>query len=113
MAMLDDFTLNILCNAEVIEVDQDALGRQAQPIVQTEQALVLAKPMEDGSLAVGLFNLDEVAAPITVTWEQLGIKGKQRVRDLWRQKDLGVSQDKYETQVTRHGVAMLRLFAGK
>jgi len=113
MAMLDEFTLNILCNAEVIEVDQDALGRQAQPILQTEQALVLAKPMEDGSLAIGLFNLDEVAAPIAVDWEQLGIKGKQRVRDLWRQKDLGVFQDKYETQVPRHGVAMLRLFVGK
>ena len=113
MAMLDEFTLNILCNAEVIEVDQDALGRQAQPILQTEQALILAKPMEDGSLAVGLFNLDEVAAPIAVTWEQIGIKGRQWVRDLWRQKDLGVFEDNYETQVPRHGVAMLRLFAGK
>ena len=113
MGMLDEFTLNILCNAEVIDVDQDALGRQAQPIVQTEQTLILAKPMEDGSLAVGLFNLDEVAAPIAVTWEQLGIKGRQRVRDLWRQKDLGVFEDNYETQVPRHGTAMLRLFAGK
>jgi len=113
MAMLDEFTLNILCNAEVIEVDQDALGRQAQPILQTEQVLVLAKPMEDGSLAVGLFNLDEVAAPIAVAWEQLGIKGRQRVRDLWRQKDIGVFEDKYEAEIPRHGVAMLRLFAGK
>ena len=81
--------------------------------MQTEQALVLAKPMEDGSLAVGHFNFDEVAATITVTWEQLGIKGRQRVRDLWRQKDLGVFEDNYETQVPRHGTAMLRLFAGK
>ena len=29
MARLDPLTLNVLCNAEVIDVDQDALGRQA------------------------------------------------------------------------------------
>ena len=30
MAKLDAFTLNVLCNAEVIEVDQDPLGKQAK-----------------------------------------------------------------------------------
>jgi alpha-galactosidase len=41
----------------------------------------------------------------------LGIKGKHRVRDLWRQKDIGTFEGKFETEVARHGVAMLRLFA--
>ncbi len=111
MARLDEFTLSILCNAEVIEVDQDALGRQGKPIVRTDGTFILAKPMEDGSLAVGLFNLEETAKPIAAGWEQLGIKGKQRVRDLWRQKDIGTFEGKFETEVARHGVAMLRLFA--
>jgi len=111
MARLDEFTLNILCNAEVIEVDQDPLGRQGRPIVQTGQALILAKPMDDGSLAVGLFNLDEMAATIKVTWSQLGIEGPHRLRDLWRQKNIGVFDDNFETEIPRHGVAMLRLFA--
>jgi len=106
MAGLDEFTLSILCNAEVIEVDQDPLGRQAKPIVQTDQVLILSKPMEDGSLAIGLFNLDEVASPIRTTWPG----GPRRVRDLWRQKDIGVFEDSFETNVPRHGVAMLRLF---
>ena len=30
MAKLDEFTLNVLCNAEVIDVDQDPLGKQAR-----------------------------------------------------------------------------------
>ena len=113
MARLDEFTLNVLCNAEVIQVDQDALGRQARPIVQTSQTLVLAKPMEDGSLALGLFNLEEIAGPITVTWSQLGLEGPQRVRDLWRQKDIGIMDNKFETNVPRHGVAMIRLFGAR
>ena len=45
--------------------------------------------LEDGSIAVGLFNRGEKAADVTAEWTDLGITGKQRVRDLWRQKDLG------------------------
>ncbi|MBL8234286.1 MAG: putative Ig domain-containing protein, partial [Bryobacterales bacterium] len=57
MARLDDFTLNVLTNHEVIDVNQDVLGKQARVVRKTAEELVLAKPLEDGSLAVGLFNL--------------------------------------------------------
>ena len=56
---LDAFTLNVLNNAEVIDVDQDPLGRQGRIVRKTDDEFVLAKPMEDGSMAVGLFNLSE------------------------------------------------------
>jgi len=110
MARLDEFTLNVLCNAEVIEVDQDALGRQAKPIVRTDRMFILAKPMEDGSLAVGLFNLDEVAGPISVNFSQLQIEGPRRVRDLWRQKDIGIYEDEFGSAVPRHGVVLVRIY---
>jgi alpha-galactosidase len=109
MAKLDDFTLNVLCNAEVIEVDQDSLGKQAKPLVQNDQTLVMAKPMEDGSLAVGLFNLAETARQIKVDWPVLGVQGKQHIRDLWRQQDIGVVEGGYGAEVPRHGVILIRL----
>ena len=110
MAKLDDFTLNVLCNAEVIEVDQDPLGRQAKPLVQDDETLILAKPMEDGSLAVGLFNLAEWSRDMSVDWSLLGIQGPHRIRDLWRQRDLGRDEDRFATTVPRHGVALIRLW---
>ncbi len=110
MAKLDDFTLNILGNGEVIAVDQDALGKQARIVLQTDQQFILAKPMEDGSIAVGLFNLGENPQAITVTWEQLQRTGKQRIRDLWRQKEIGMADHRFTTQVARHGVALVRLW---
>jgi alpha-galactosidase len=109
MRYLDDFTLGVLCNAEAIEVNQDPLGRQARPLVQDDQTLILAKPMEDGSLAVGLFNLGELPREIAVEWSLLGIQGGHNVRDLWRQADLGVFADRFAAEVPRHGVALLRL----
>jgi alpha-galactosidase len=109
MQLLDDFTLGILCNNEVIEVDQDPLGRQAKPLVQDGETLVLAKPMEDGSTAVGLFNLAEPARRLSVDWSLLGLQRRRHVRDLWRQKDLGEFTDRFAVQVPRHGVALVRV----
>jgi alpha-galactosidase len=66
--------------------------------------------LEDGSIAVGLFNRGEKAADITAEWETLGITGKQKVRDLWRQKDLGIFDSKYSSEVSSHGAVMLRMW---
>ena len=75
MAKLDEFTLNVLCNAEVIAVDQDALGKQARIVTLDDDTLILAKPLEDGSVAVGLFNLDDLPHTIRATWQELGLDG--------------------------------------
>jgi len=107
---LDAFTLNVLNNAEVIAVDQDPLGRQARIVRKTDDEFVLVKPMEDGSVAVGLFNLSEARRDITVTAAELGVSGRQRVRDLWRWKDVGTIADQYTASVARHGVMLVRMW---
>ncbi len=66
--------------------------------------------MEDGSLAVGLFNRDEVPQTVTAKWSDLGISGKMRVRDLWRQKDVGSFDGTFGAEIPRHGVVLVRLF---
>ncbi len=109
MRYLDDFTLNVLCNAEVIDVDQDPLGVQARPAVHNDETLIMAKPMADGSLAVGLFNLAELPRPMTLDFSMLALTGKRDVRDLWRQKDLGIYDGQFTTEVPRHGVALIQL----
>ena len=109
MNHLDPFTLNVLCNAEVIDVDQDPLGRQARILRHTDDEFVLARPLEDGSLALGVFNLAESPRAITVDWKDLVLQGRQRVRDLWRQKDLPPATGSYTATVNRHGVSFVRL----
>jgi alpha-galactosidase len=110
LTKLDPFTISLLTNDEVLEVNQDPLGRQATVISRVDSCGVLAKEMEDGSKAVGLFNVtDSISRKLSVKWSDLGIKGKYIVRDLWRQKDLGTFEDELETDVKPHGVVMLRL----
>jgi len=113
MRHLDDFTLSLLTNDEVIEVNQDPLGKQARRVAQDDELEVWAKDMEDGSNAVGLFNRGELESVVTAKWSDLGLAGKRIVRDLWRQKDLGVFEGRFETKVPRHGVVLVRIRAAE
>jgi alpha-galactosidase len=109
MTRLDEFTLNLLTNDEVLEVNQDPLGRQAGRIAKNGTVEVWAKEMENGSKIVGLFNRGEEEATVTANWPDLRLQGKQPVRDLWRQKDLGGYADRFSAPVPRHGVMLVRI----
>lgn len=114
ISKLDEFTLSLLTNDEVNAVNQDPLGKQATVVAKEGEIGVMAKDMEDGSKAAGLFNLaDAGSKELTVKWVDLGIKGKYKVRDLWRQKDLGIFEHEYKAMIPQHGVVMLRMFPVK
>jgi hypothetical protein len=112
LAKLDDFTLNLLENDEVLGIDQDPLGRQALPAVKNQNCVVMAKDLEDGSKAVGLFNLTESELKVAAAWTALKISGSQNVRDVWRQKDLGRFAESFESSVPPHGVVLLKVTGG-
>ncbi len=106
---LDEFTLSLLTNDEVLEVNQDPLGKAACRAAKVDDLEVWAKDMEDGRKAVGLFNLGETKATVTVKWSDLGVTGKQLVRDLWRQKDLGTFEGQFSAPVGDDGVVLVSL----
>jgi alpha-galactosidase len=106
---LDAFTLNLLSNDEVLAVDQDSLGKPAVRAASQNDLDVFAKPLADGSLAVGLFNRSATNSTVTANFSDLKINGKQTARDLWRQKDIGTFSDKFEAPIAAHGVVLVRL----
>ena len=110
LAVADDFTISLLSNDEVLEIDQDSLGKEATPILQDKDVAIYAKPLDDGSWAVGLFNRSPASRAIGLKWDALKLSGSQRVRDLWRQKDEGVFSDGYSAEIPCHGVRLIRIF---
>lgn len=111
LGAMDPFTLNLLENDEVLGVSQDALGDQAVCVAMDGRSKVYAKKMEDGSKAVGLFNLDDTtAAVVTVFWKDLKVSGKHQVRDLWRQRDLGRFRDSFGIRVAPHSAELVRVW---
>ncbi|MCC6406554.1 MAG: NPCBM/NEW2 domain-containing protein [Planctomycetes bacterium] len=109
MRALDAFTLNVLCNAEVIELDQDPLGVAARSVVLGDETFAFVKELANGDRAVGLFNHGEFETDVRVVWADLGLDGEWRARDVWRQRDLRTLPTEFSTRLGRHGVALLRL----
>jgi alpha-galactosidase len=111
MSKLDKFTLNVLCNPEVIEVNQDILGECAVVIGKSDSSFLMVKNLADGSKAVGLFNRARIPAEVEVNWGELEISGRHAVRDLWHQKDRGIYKRHYKVQVPAQGVVMVKISA--
>jgi alpha-galactosidase len=110
MNKIDAFTKNLLENDEVIAVNQDSLGDQAVEIARDGDARVYAKNMAPGSKAVGLFNSGTNGTiTVTVKWNDLKIHGSQKVRDLWRQKDLGKFKGEFSMKVAPHSAELVKI----
>jgi alpha-galactosidase len=132
MNNLDAFTINVLCNPEVIEVNQDSLGQCARVVKLTENTFLMVKDLEDGSKAIGLCNMSEQPALVTMTWADLGLRrppagaehpeggatrlvsrnlagGTWVIRDVWRQKDLGRFDGQFKADVPRRGVVLVKI----
>ena len=114
LTKMDDFTLGLLTNSEVLDINQDSYGYQASRHISTDEEVVYVKPLDDNSIAVGVFNLTTEPRKIGFRPIDLGIIDEQIVRDVWRQKDLGTVtfKEHYEVEVAPHGVVLLRLYPG-
>jgi alpha-galactosidase len=109
LSKLDEFTLNVLCNPEVIEVDQDPLGQCARVVKLDALTFLLVKELADGTKAVGLANVGETPVPVTAKWRDVAVHGRHPVRDLWQQKDLGIFSGEFQATVPRHGVVLVKV----
>lgn len=109
MSQLDQFTKDILTNDEVLDIDQDPLGKAANRREIGDGIEIWTRPLWDGTMAVGLFNRMINSMTITVKWSDLGLKSPQPIRDLWCHRDLGEYNDSFSASVPAHGCMLLKV----
>ena len=85
---------DILMNEEVLAVHHDPLWVSGERIYNhTSGAQLWSRPLENGDMAVILFNSGSIrAVDVAVTWEEIGWSADDdvSVRCLWGKKDLGM-----------------------
>jgi alpha-galactosidase len=117
MTKLDDFTLNLLENDEVLAIDQDELGKEATCVIKDGDLRIYEKELADGGRALGFFNLGSEPAKLEFKdFATLSLTGVQHVRDLWRQKDLtnvDAANGILPLTIPAHGVVLYKLTAAK
>jgi alpha-galactosidase len=102
-------TIALLTNREVIAIDQDRLGKQADRVTAEGTQEIWARPLADGSKAVGIFNRFDWQQTIEIRFREIGFNGSVKARDIWAAKDLGTLPNTYQTRVPSHGVVLLRV----
>ena len=72
---MNDATRDLVTNADLIRINQDAEARPPQllPYPWNEKLIVLMKHLDDGSYALGFFNMDEEDGEISLTFSDFGM----------------------------------------
>jgi alpha-galactosidase len=109
LSKLDDFTYNLLTNDEVIAINQDPLGKQAEMIKKDGDVQIWAKDMEDGSKAVGIFNLGNKNTTYNFDLSNLKMQDNVLIRNVWMQKNIGEFSKNFKTDIYCHGVVLIRV----
>jgi alpha-galactosidase len=118
LTKLDDYTLTLITNDEILAVDQNSTNNHELFNHGNLIAWVAGVPdSPDKYLAV--FNAQDAPAvattgsattlPVPVNLADLGFTGVVRVRDLWLKKDLPPAQGAFAPLVNFHGAALYRL----
>jgi len=108
MSQLDDFTLNLLTNDEVLAINQDALAKPAKKVFDKNHLQVWTKELEDGTTAIGIFNQDDKTNKQNIDFTSIKLSPKVKLRDIWRQKELGIFSNSYAALLPSHGVILLK-----
>lgn len=114
MLKMSEETREILTNPEVIAINQDSTGLQAQLLFEKDSTQVWAKHVngrQSKEFAVAMLNQGLTPANISIRWKDLNIVGKAKVRDLWARQDLGVKDSMFTTSVAGRGVSLIKVTA--
>ncbi|ONI80741.1 alpha-galactosidase [Saccharothrix sp. ALI-22-I] len=102
----------ILRNPRLLAVNQDRLGAGGRRVRDDGNTEVFAKPLSDGSVAVGLFNRGSGTATVSTTAAQIGLSGGSfSLTDLWT-GGTSTTSGAISASVPAHGVAAFRVSGG-
>ena len=107
-ALMQNFTLNLLSNNEVNAIDQDILGKQADRTLKDGDIEVWSRPLSDGAIAVGIFNVGETDQKVDMKALIPAEKPAKTIRDIWRQKNL--SEGELNCTIPLHGCSYLKVW---
>jgi alpha-galactosidase len=79
----------ILMNRDVIDIDQDALGKQAERVWQRGDFSLWRKPLTGGRYAIGLVNNSWSVRDVPFDLNEIGFASGASVHNVWAGKDLG------------------------
>ncbi|MET8998449.1 ricin-type beta-trefoil lectin domain protein [Amycolatopsis sp. NPDC004169] len=102
----------VLRNPRLLAVDQDSRGAGGRRVRDDGNTEVFAKPLSDGSVAVGLLNRGSGTTTISTTAAQIGLAGSSfTLTDLWT-GGTSATGGTISANVAAHDIAVYRVSGG-
>ncbi|MFL6697158.1 MAG: glycoside hydrolase family 27 protein [Vitreoscilla sp.] len=105
---LDEPTLALLTNPEVLAVDQASSDNRPH-FVEDGARIWSARPDDGKGRYVALFNTSDKPREVSVALRDLGLNGTRDVRDLWTRRPLPTASGRFAQQLPPHGAGLYRL----
>ncbi|PZR28623.1 MAG: alpha-galactosidase [Citrobacter freundii] len=108
LTKMNEVTKKILLNKEVIDINQDKEGKQAQRISSTPEWDVFLKPLQNGDAAVAILNKTDHTLETTVDIKELRLTGNYIIKDVW-QHAVAATKNNWKGKVMSHETKLFRL----
>lgn len=113
LTKINEYTLSIITNNEIIALNQDTTGLQAQLVKDNGKGQqVFAKAIngkQSNERAVLLFNRHKDTQTISFSLDDVNLYGPAQARDLWKKADIGTITSTFSAEVPGHGAVVLKL----
>jgi alpha-galactosidase len=109
LADLSEESKRILLNKEIIDINQDVLGKACERKIKNSVWNVFVKPLTNGDYAVGILNLSNTTQVYRLNFANIGLNNKYAIRDIWQHKVVGNKKNQWSGKVQSHETIVLRL----
>jgi alpha-galactosidase len=108
---MDEATKTILLNKDLIDIDQDTLGKQGFRVMRHDGVEAWKKPLARNRVAIALLNRNSTDKSVSVSWKDLELDPQISfaVQDVWRHASLGRSKGPLSAELKPHETKVLLL----
>ncbi|HEY9047765.1 MAG TPA: glycoside hydrolase family 27 protein [Ohtaekwangia sp.] len=106
----DAFTLSLLTNKDVLKMHHE--GTEVRQLFQADgKVAITSKDAKTGDIYLALFNMNNEgdAVEVNVTLQELGIKGKCSVTDMWNHETVGTFTGIFGRKLLPHVSGLFRI----
>jgi alpha-galactosidase len=109
LIVLDNYTLTLLTNTEVIQVNQNSDNNRQLFRDGDKIAWIADVPGSTDKYLAVFYTGEAPQAEIVVELSDIGFKSSCKVRDLWKRTETGVVDSEFRASIPAHGSGLYRL----
>ncbi len=105
---MNEATKKILLNKEILAIDQDPLGKQAERKVGNDTWSIFIKPLSGGEYAIGILNKSGESQKFNKPLSDLGLDGRYSTLNVWT-GERESRMKRIKSEIASHQTVVLRL----